>query len=306
MTSGPTNPIIFFGTEEFSATSLQALIDHDFHIAAVVTKPDSKKGRGHKLVPPTVKRIAEAHDIPVWQPQKLRDIVDDIKKLQPVTGVLVSFGKIIPQSIIDLFTPGIVNVHPSLLPTYRGPSPIESAILNGDTETGVSIMQLSAAMDAGPVYTRISHLLIGTETQPELYETLGKAGAKELVRVLLSIMSGELQPTPQNESAATYCQLIQKRDGVLDWTKSAWQLEREIRAYIDWPGSRTTLGDIDVIITKAHVEECSGIDQLMDMQPERPSKQCGDNYCLFFDAVKPIGKKEMPIQAFLAGYKDRL
>ena len=140
MSFGPTNRIIFFGTEEFCAISLQALINSGFNVAAVVTKPDSKKGRGQKLVPPTVKLIAQKHNIPVWQPKRLSEITENIRQLQPVSGVLVSFGKIIPSSIIDLFSPGIINVHPSKLPTYRGPSPIESAILNGDGQTGVSLM----------------------------------------------------------------------------------------------------------------------------------------------------------------------
>ncbi len=307
MTSGKTKTprhIIFFGTEEFSAASLQALITAGFTIAAVVTKPDSKKGRGHKLMPSTVKTIAEEHGIPVWQPTKLRDITEDIKRLQPVTGVLVSFGKIIPQSTIDLFTPGIVNVHPSPLPKYRGPSPIESAILHGDEETGVSIMQLTAAMDAGPVYSFISHRLTGTETQPELYETLSKVGAEELVSVLPKIIAGELLPTPQDESIATYCQLIQKRDGTIDWTKPAARIEREVRAYKGWPGSRTMLGDVDVIITGAHVVECAGLSN--GSAPDHLSIPCGDRRCLAIESIKPVGKKEMPIQAFLAGYKDRL
>ena len=308
MTSGKINSsrhIIFFGTEDFSAASLRALIAAGFSVAAVVTKPDSKKGRGHKTVPPIVKTIAQEHDIPVWQPQKLRDITEDIKQLQPVTGVLVSFGKIIPQSTIDLFTPGIINVHPSPLPKYRGPSPIESAILNGDETTGVSIMQLSAAMDAGPVYSFVSHPLTGTETQPELYETLSKVGADELVSVLPSIITGELSPTPQDESAGTYCRLIKKQDGVIDWNKPADQIEREIRAYKGWPGSRTALGDVDVIITKASVVECVGL-SIEGKTPDHLSMRCGDGWCLDIESIKPVGKKEMPIQAFLAGYKDRL
>ena len=305
MTSGQTSttPIIFFGTEEFSAASLRALIESGFTIASVVTKPDSKKGRGLGLIPPTVKSIAQEHGIPVWQPLKLSEIAEHIKALQPVTGVLVSFGKIIPQSIIDLFTPGIINVHPSKLPKYRGPSPIESAILNGDTETGVSIMQLSAAMDAGPVYSFVSHSLTGTETQPELYKTLSEAGAHQLVSVLPQIISGKQQPVPQDDSKATYCQLIQKSDSIINWSKPARQIEREIRAYKDWPGSRTTIGNLGVIVTAAHVEECG--DLTTSSATERLGRQCGDGYWLFIDTLKPFGKKEMPVQAFLSGYSNR-
>jgi methionyl-tRNA formyltransferase len=304
MTYGKTNRIIFFGTEEFSAASLRVLIDAKFTIAAVVTKPDSKKGRGHKLIPPTVKVIAEAHNIPVWQPTKLIDITEAIKQLQPVTGVLVSFGKIIPQATIDLFTPGIINVHPSKLPSYRGPSPIESAILNGDTETGVSIMQLSAAMDAGPVYAFTPRPLTGKETQPELYEALAMQGAQELVKALPAIISGTLTPLPQDDKHATYCQLIQKKDGLIDWKKSAVRIEREIRAYKDWPGSRAVIADTEAIISSAHIEECS--DLSLSAKQSRLSIQCGDGSCLAIDTLKPAGKKEMPIQAFLAGHRGKL
>lgn len=313
MTSGPTNAyrIIFFGTEEFSAASLRAVIEAGFSIAAVVTKPDSKKGRGHKLVVSTVKGIAQEHGIAVWQPDKLRDITDAIKALRPVCGVLVSFGKIIPQSTIDLFTPGIINVHPSPLPKYRGPSPIELAILQGDRETGVSIMQLSARMDAGPVYSFISHPLTGTETQPELYETLSQVGARELVRVLPQIMSGELQPTPQDESTASYCHMIQKQDGVIDWAKPAEQIAREIRAYRAWPGSRATLGDVEVIIAEASVTPLPvgvtpGTIEQADRDGEKTLLIAAKDAYLQVTRIKPVGKKEMPIQAFLAGYKGRL
>ncbi len=297
MSSGPTNRIVFFGTEEFSAISLQALIDNGFNVAAVVTKPDSKKGRGQKLVPPTVKLIAQKHSIPVWQPNRLSEVIENIRQLQPVSGVLVSFGKLIPSSIIDLFSPGIINVHPSKLPTYRGPSPIESAILNGDSQTGVSIMQLVAKMDAGPIYSFVQFELNGTETQAELYTSLGQAGASELVNVLPRIIDGTLQATPQDESAASYCQLIQKADGIINWTQPAAKIERQIRALKSWPGSRTTISGTEIIITKAHVSDSAG-------DPKRElSFECGDKKYLYVDTLKPVGKKEMPVQAFLAGHK---
>lgn len=311
MNSGKTNRVIFFGTEEFSATSLQQLIDSGFNVAAVVTKPDNKKGRGHKLIPPTVKTIALNHGIAVWQPNKLADITEDIKSLQPVTGVLVSFGKIIPQAIIDLFTPGIINVHPSKLPKYRGPSPIESAILNGDTKTGVSIMQLTAGMDAGPVYYTEPYVLDGSETQPKLYKTLAEIGAKTLVDILPKIINGSLLPTPQNDSEASYCKMIDKSSGIIDWSKSAKQIEREIRAYKAWPGSKSSIGKIDAIITEATVLQSAQELPLgqIDIKKEESTKTMvigTASGALRVDTIKPIGKKEMPIRAFLDGYGDKL
>lgn len=249
-----SNPIVFFGTEDFSLAALTGLIVGGYNIAAVITKPDSKKGRGHKLTSPSVKVLATRHNIPVWQPTKLKDVADDIRALGTPAGVLVSYGKIIPQSIIDLFTPGIINVHPSLLPKYRGPSPIESAIKNGDAQTGVTIMQLSAAMDAGPLYAAKTHPLKGTETRPELYHALADIGTNLLLETLPSILNGSLQPTPQNDAEAIYCELLKKEDALLDFTTlTAAQAERLIRAHLGFPKSKATIASHTVVITKAHV-----------------------------------------------------
>ncbi len=298
--------IIFFGTEDFSLTALTGLIEAGYPIAAVVTKPDSRSGRGQKIAQPLVKVLASKHNIPVWQPEKLKDITDQIKALQPVAGVLVSFGKIIPQSTIDLFTPGIINVHPSLLPLYRGPSPIESAIKNGDTKTGVTIMQLSAAMDAGPVYLTKEQPLKGTETQPDLYHTLSIVGTDLLLEALPRILSLELQPTPQDDARAVYCELIKKSDGDIDWDQPSTVIDRQIRAYRQWPQSRTTFGTIDVIITSVHASPSSGL-KAGEMRVDNGHLSVGTvDGSLVIDRLKPIGKKEMPIQAFLDGYRSVL
>ena len=305
--------ILFFGTEDFSSHTLEALIESDFTVGAIITKPDTLRGRGKQLVKPRVKEIGEAHDIPVWQPAKLADIAADIASFHEPLGVLVSFGKIIPQSIIDLFSPGIINLHPSLLPKYRGPSPIESAILHGDDETAISIMQLSARMDAGPVYLQETIPLTGNETAPELYSSLGRRGAQLLVAALPQIIDGTLPAAPQDENNATYCQLIKKSDGLVDWHKPAEQIEREVRAYLGWPGSRTTLGSIDVIITSAFSETVSTAHTTTPGEISVISEQgvsillvgASDTW-LSIEKIKPVGKKEMPVQAFLAGYKDKL
>lgn len=304
--------ILFFGTEDFSAYTLEELIEHNFKIGAIITKPDTRRGRHKELVKPRVKKIGEAHNIPVWQPARLRDIAEDISQFDSPAGVLVSYGKIIPQSIIDLFTPGIINVHPSLLPKYRGPSPIEAAILNGDTQTGVSIMQLSAAMDAGPVYTQKTISLTGSETAPELYDSLGKKGAELLTDILPKILDSTLEATPQDEQTASYCQLIQKSDGIIDWQKSASQIEREVRAYAGWPGSRTSLGSIDTIITQVSINTVAATEHPAPGKIKFTSNDTGAllvgtaDAWLQIDTLKPIGKKEMPARAFLAGYKHKL
>src|SRR5665213_119654 len=162
--------LVFFGTENFSAPALEKLIAGGWPVLAAVTKPDARGGRGQKLIVPKVKQIADKHNIPVLQPEKFSEINAKIAELKPELGVLVAYGKIIPQGTIDLFPGGIINVHPSLLPKYRGPAPIEAPILNGDKETGISLMRLSAGMDEGPVYEQKRVALNGDEQRPELYK----------------------------------------------------------------------------------------------------------------------------------------
>lgn len=286
--------IIFFGTEDFSLTVLEGLIEAGYSIAAVVTKPDSKKGRGRQLVMPSVKVLAQKHDITVWQPVKVAEINENVAALGAVTGVLVSYGKIIPKSTIDLFTPGIINVHPSLLPKYRGPSPIESAIKNGDTKTGVSIMQLTAAMDAGPVYTTSKHALTGTETRAELYRSLAVEGTDLLLETLPAIMDGSLAPLPQNEAEATYCKLLQKEDAELDLSLlTAQEAERRVRAHLGFPKSKTAINGNSIIVTKAHVspEQKTPLDLM-----------CRDGAFLTVDELIAPSGRYMNGAAFLRGY----
>jgi methionyl-tRNA formyltransferase len=288
--------IVFFGTDEFSAASLRELIAKGFTIGAVVTKPDSRKGRGRELSKSVVKEIAEANNIPVWQPIDVNAITNHVKKLKDPIGVLVSYGKIIPRSIIELFNPGIINIHPSLLPLYRGPSPIESAILNGDTETGVTIMQLSPAMDAGPIYSQITVPLIDVETAPDLEMQLAELGAQELSLTLPAIINGTIQPTPQHDDVATYCQLLTKEDSPLDAKLTAEQAERHVRAYIAFPKTKAVIAGQPIVITKAHVS--STYTSVLDIE-------CSDGRYLSVDELIGPSGKVMNAAAFLNGYANK-
>lgn len=255
--------IIFFGTEDFSAVVLEALVKSGWSIELIVTKPDTPKGRGQKLSTSAVKRIGLAHNITLLQPDNPADIQTQLLATGINQAVLVAYGKIIPTSIINLFSGGIINVHPSQLPKYRGPAPIEAAILNGDKHTAVSLMRLSPKMDAGPVYYQEVVGLSGHEDKIELSHRLAQVGAKSLISKLPEIISGELQAIPQDEGTATYTHLIAKGDGVIDWSKPAERLEREIRAYAGWPKSRTSIFDQDVIITEARVAKNAQDGQLV-------------------------------------------
>ena len=289
-------PIIFFGTEDFSAVSLQKLIDEDFEIVGIITKPDSKKGRGQKLQAPKVKKIGEKFNIPVLQPQKISEIVDFVKTFENPVGVLVSFGRIIPQEIIDLFTPAIVNVHPSLLPKYRGPSPIESAILNGDEKTGVSLMKLSKEMDAGDIYSQEEIQLSKNETAYELYETCGKIGAEMLVRDLPKIISGKLQGREQNNLQAKYCQLLQKSNALLNPQKqTAKEAEQQIRAFEIFPKSKIQIGEHLVVIKKAEIVSSNAKNLPLTL------KFADGEFLQIKTLVTPNGK-ETSAESFINGY----
>lgn len=286
--------IIFFGTEDFSLTVLTALIEAGYNIGAVVTKPDGRKGRGQQLTAPPVKVLATKHNIPVLQPEKLAEITSDITAFGTPAGVLVSYGKIIPQSTIDLFTPGIINVHPSLLPKYRGPTPIESAIANGDKTTGVSIMQLSAKMDAGPVYAAKEYDLQGSETQLELYQNLATFGSDLLLETLPGILDESIKPKEQNEPEATYCALLSKADSWLDTSKyTAEEAERLVRAHLVFPKSKIKVQDKDIVITKAHVSSQQKTPLDIEFQ--------GGAFLSVDELIAPSGKR-MDAEAFLRGY----
>ncbi len=303
-----TTRIIFFGTDAFSVPSLSRLLADHWNIVGVVTKPDAPTGRGRTLTPPVVKQLALEHDIPVFQPQKLSDIEPELAKLNAKIGIVVAYGKIIPPSLLTLFPHGLLNVHGSLLPLYRGASPVEATILAGDSKTGITLMQLEAGLDTGPTYDIATLPLSGTETRPELYETLANLGADLLATRLAAILEGRLTSTPQNNAEATEVSRIQKSDGHIDWTKPAAQIERKIRAYLGWPGSSTTLGGTDATVTAAHVQSSPETPPSQNT-PGTPFKTASGQLAvatgqdiLIIDRLKPAGKRDMPARDFLAGH----
>lgn len=303
MISGKTSKrIVFFGNERLvsglehtNAPILAGLIDQGYDVVAIVSHHSPSRSRNVR--PLEVGAIAEKHNIPLLLPHSPMEIYDQLKNLNADAAILVAYGRIIPQKIIDLFPIGIINIHPSLLPKYRGPTPIETPIARGDSETGISIMQLSSGMDEGPVYTQTAIPLTPTSTKFSVYDTIAEKSASLLFSVLPNILDGSLQPTPQNHAEASYCHLLTKKDAYLDpLLQTAAEADAHIRAYLGFPGSRLTLGSVEVIITKAHVSETAA-----DL-----SIKFSDGRYLTIDRLKPLGKKEMPREAFLAGYKDRI
>ncbi len=248
-----SKPLVFFGTEQFSATILEQLLKAGFVFDAIITKPDTKRGRGRKLTMPQVKKLGLEYGVTVYQPKNSEELEQAVRKCHNLAGVLVSFGKIIPESIINYFEKGIINVHPSLLPKYRGPSPIESVILNGDSETGVSIMSLIKKMDAGPVYSQINYQLSGNKTASFLYHKLAELGGQELIRILPDILDGKLLAKEQNNEQASYCSMLNKEMSILDPQKTAVELERQVRAFEIYPKSKYNFNGLDCLILQAKV-----------------------------------------------------
>jgi methionyl-tRNA formyltransferase len=303
MSSGTNKPtpasIVYFGNERLvsglehtPAPILSALIDEGHSVKAVISNDASTKSR--KTRPLEVAELAKTHKIPVFLPDKPMDIYDELQQMQADIGVLAAYGRIVPKKIIDLFPHGIVNIHPSLLPKYRGPSPIETAILNGDTSTGVSLMQLSPKMDAGAIYHQVEFHLPKYETAPHLGLKLASLGATELIAALNEIIDGTLKPEDQDESAATYTQRISKADARLDpKTQTADEAERKVRAYLAFPRARLQVAGHDLIILKARTAR----------QAKTPLDTAfkDGKYLVIEFLVAPSGKT-MSAEAFVTGY----
>lgn len=286
-------PLVFFGTEDFSSPSLLALLDEGWPIKAVVTKPDTRRGRGQNLKSPAIMKITQQNKITVLQPEKLLYIKDVLMDLKVDYGVLVSYGKIIPHQILDIFSGGIINVHPSLLPKYRGPSPIEAAILNGDEKTGVSLIRLSAGMDEGPIYVQEEVNLNDSEDRIALSENLANVGSKMLIAHLPAIIDGSVGAKPQNDKLASYTSLLKKEDGLIDWADPPQLNERKVRAYRGYPKARAEVFGHNVIILRSKVTNNQNTDSLVV-----PS---GEGFLEILELIAPSGKT-MSGEAFSRGY----
>lgn len=245
--------LIFAGTPDFALASLEALVDSGRTPVAVLTQPDRPAGRGKKLRASPVKQYALEKDIPVLQPQTLRDesIVAEIKALQPDLMIVAAYGLILPQNVLDIPTRGCLNVHASVLPRWRGAAPIQAAILAGDHATGISLMQMEAGLDSGPVF-HIETLDIGDdETAGELHDRLAALGGASLVEKLDDIIAGRIEAEEQDESLVTFAPKIETRDAKIDWTVAAEEAARRVRAYNPFPGAFFFAGEHRIKLWRA-------------------------------------------------------
>jgi methionyl-tRNA formyltransferase len=256
--------IIYAGSPDFAVPALRALIDSPHEIMAVMTQPDRPAGRGRKLTPPPVKVCAREHNLPVLQPESLRDsaIQQQLEDLKPDCMVVVAYGLILPQAVLDIPVHGCINVHASLLPRHRGAAPVQAAILAGDPLTGVCLMQMEAGLDTGPVLLSQTTDVGSYETTGELTERLADLGAELLIRGLPKISAGTLQPAVQPEAGVTYAGKILKAEATIDWTLSADEIVRRVRAFNPWPVAQTLLQGKQFRIWRAIADDCL-IDQGM-------------------------------------------
>ncbi|RJQ36546.1 MAG: methionyl-tRNA formyltransferase [Dehalococcoidia bacterium] len=236
--------IVFMGTPEFAVPALEQLVASRNQVCGVYTRPDRSLGRGQHMAVPPLKKVAAGLGLPVFQPASLKDktAIDQLVALAPDAIVTAAYGQILPPAVLDVPRLGSLNLHPSLLPRYRGPSPVASAILSGDEFTGVTVMLMDAGLDTGPVLAQAQVAIADSDTTAALTGKLARVGAFMLDETLGRWARGEITPRPQDGSSATYSKVIRKEDGEIDWRLPAWDIWRRVRAYQPWPGSFTYLG----------------------------------------------------------------
>lgn len=304
--------IVFMGTPEFAVPSLVALHeaapDHGWQIAGVVTQPDRPAGRGNRVIASPVKAQAEYYDLPVVQPTSLRKDPDAraaIAALQPDLLVVAAYGLILPKSVLAMPQHGAINVHASLLPAYRGASPITTAILDGHTTTGVSIMLMDAGMDTGPVLAQAEQPIHPDDTTASLTERLASQGAALLVATLPNWIGGNLTPTSQDDlpGEVSLCRLIKKDDGQISWQQPAVHIERMTRAYTPWPSAFTTWHGDTFKIWRAQPIEGQAEPGKVISTPQGIAVGTGAGL-LLLETIQPAGKRALDVKSFLNGAPD--
>ena len=299
--------IVFMGTPDFAVGALEALVEAGHEVVAVVTQPDKPKGRGKEMQMTPVKACAMKHNIEVFQPMKIKtsEAVEVLKGYAADLFVVAAFGQILSKEILDMPKFGCVNIHASLLPKYRGAAPIQWAILDGEKETGVTIMQMNEGLDTGDMLTKVIVPIEDTDTGESLFDKLADAGAKLLVETIPQIEAGTLQPEAQDDSKSTYAKMIKKEMGHIDWKKEAVVLERLVRGMNSWPSAYTYLNGKTLKVWEASVEEKesnAAAGEVVEVTKDSIKVQTGKDL-LVLKQIQLEGKKRMDVAAFLLGYK---
>ena len=300
--------IVFMGSPDFALPSLSALaVVPNYQVVGVITQPDRASGRGRELKPPPVKSLALELNIPVMQPEKLRlpESMEQLRAWAPDLIVVAAFGQILKKDVLEMPRHGCINVHASLLPRWRGAAPINAAILHGDEETGVTIMQMDVGLDTGPMLAKKSIRIGLNDTAGSVSQALSTLGADLLIETLPEYLAGNLKSVPQPEDGSTYAPMLKKNDGLLDFTQPAVELERRVRAMNPWPGAWFEWNGNPLKVLRAStVSGEKGLVSGSRFTVEgRPAVQSSAG-ALVLDEIQPAGKKAMPGKSFLAGARD--
>ena len=307
MVTAPLLRIVYLGTPDFAVPALHALIDSPHEVVALVSQPDRPRGRGQKLQPTPTRVVADAAGVPVLQPTKVKDSAfhSALAAFAPDLGVVAAYGRIIPDAVLAIPRLGMINIHASLLPKYRGAAPIHRAVIDGERETGVTIMRVVTELDAGPMFAKTSRTIGANETTPEVERDLAAAGAALVLQVIEQIARGEAIEMPQDHANATYAPKIERHEGTIDWTLPAERVHNRVRGLQPWP-----LVTVNLDGTRCRLHRSSLADEKTDARPGTIisvtngvlSVATGDGRVLQILEMQPEGKRVMPVRDFLSGH----
>lgn len=300
--------VMFFGTPQFAVPSLAHLIASRHQVVGVVTQPDRPRGRGQRVTPCPVKTLALTHDIPVFHPDKLGDdaFLAQVRELRTDIGVVAAYGRILPQVLLDTPPHGMINVHASLLPRWRGAAPIHRSLIAGDTHTGITIMRVVRALDAGPMLHTVSTPISADDTSESLEARLAEMGGAALIDALDGLASGRVTEHPQDPAAVTYAAKLERAESSIDWTRAASTIDRQIRGLQPWPLAVTRLADKGLALLEARPEDEASVPkgvrpgQILAASGDAITVACGTGV-LAITRVKPEGRRPMPVRDFLNG-----
>jgi methionyl-tRNA formyltransferase len=298
--------IVFFGTPDFAVPSLEGLIA-EHTVVGVVTQPDRPRGRGQRVTDSPVKAVARAHDLPVLQPTRLRDAetMAALSDLSPDLGVVAAYGKLIPGDMLQLPRHGMINVHASLLPKYRGAAPVHRAVISGDEETGVTIMRMVVALDAGAMLMKVTRPIAADETSDIVERDLARLGVAPLLSVITQLAEGTVREEPQDDSQSTYAARLTKEEGLIDWTLPAAAIHNRVRGLYPWPHAYTHASGSRLIVLKSQVEDghtSEAPGTLVSVEREHISVAAGQGTRLSLLELQPEGRRAMAVRDFLAGH----
>jgi methionyl-tRNA formyltransferase len=304
--------VVFLGTPRFAVPTLQQLLDSPHIVAGVVTQPDRPRGRGQKVTYAPVKTLALERGVPVFQPDRLKppEVAETLRGWRPDVGIVAAYGRIIPEHLLTIPRVGMINVHASLLPKYRGAAPVHRAVMNGDPQTGVTIMRVVKELDAGPMFEKATRPIGPDETSDVIEEALAGIGAGLLIRVLDQIAEGTAHEEPQDDASATYAPRLTKEEGLIDWSNPSLAIHNRVRGLYPWPHAYTFLNGARLIVRRT-IADLEGPRRSPEFQPgtivsvtpDAIHVATGKSEQLAIVEVQPEGRRPMAVRDFAAGHR---